>query len=152
MFNKIKNFSYKPYLKQLQDVRVLGLLVFLVLVLLVSWSGVKVIQTNYELEQKISKLQQEVEVQELENANLKLRNEYYTTNEFQELAARRQFGLAAPGEKLVIIPKSVALAHTVDLPELIKKTEVIAIADKPKYQKNFEAWVNFFLNRQSSND
>lgn len=147
MFEKIKKYQKHPYVQQLQDVRVVGLLVFVVLVLLVSWSGVKVIQTNYNLEKQITRLQQEVEVLELENSNQKLRNQYYNTDQFLELAARRQFGLAAPGEKLILVPKQVALAHTVDLPKMDEK-EVAPVVERPKYQENFEAWVDFFLHRR----
>ena len=151
MLEKIKNIDYKPYVKQLRDVRVLGLLVFVFLVLLVSWSGVKVIQTNYELEKRISKLQQEVEVLALENANQKLRNQYYETDQFLELAARRQFGRAAPGEKLILVPQQVALAQTVDLPNQSQPPKA-APTDPPRYQKNFEAWINFFLRRPQAGD
>jgi len=146
MLKKIKRIDYRSYVKQLQDVRTLGLMVFVCLVLLVSWSGVKVIQLNYELEKRISKLQQEVEVLSLENANQKLRNKYYETDQFLELAARRQFGRGAPGEQLILVPEEVALAYTVDRPDQLKETEAELVA-KPEYQQNFEAWVQFFLHR-----
>lgn len=149
MFDKIKNIDYKTHLKQLRDVRMLGLIVFLVLVLLTSWSGIKVIQTNYELEKRIVTLQQQNEVQALENANQRLRNQYYNTDQFLELAARRQFGKAAPGEKVILVPKEVALRHTIDVPTHPEQKKVEPAADKPAYQKNFEAWINFLLHRQN---
>jgi cell division protein FtsB len=151
MFEKIKTYQKHPYMQQLRDVRVLGLLVFVMLVLLTTWSGIKVIQTNYELARRVASLEQEVEVRQLENANLRLRNQYYETDEFLELAARRQFGRAAPGEKLMLVPKEVALSHTVDLSGKSKTTaEQPQEGDKPAYQRNFEAWVNFFLHRTPS--
>ncbi len=150
MFNKIKKLLKSDTVKQMQDVRVLGLIVFALLVLLVSWTGVKVIQTNYELERSISKLRQENEVRELENANLKLRNQYYNTDQFLELAARRQFGLGAPGEKLILIPKAVALAQTVELPSTSPQDAAQVESKKSKQQSNFESWINFFLHRQQS--
>lgn len=151
MFAKIQNWLNHPLVKQLRDVRAVGLLVFGVVVLLVSWSGVKVIQSNYELQKKISRLEQENSVQQLSNDNLELRNQYLKTDEYLELAARRQFGKGAPGETLVAIPKAVALAHTVDLPkEEVQKPA--SVANRPTYQKNFEAWMNFFLHREQSID
>ncbi|MBI1857200.1 septum formation initiator family protein [Candidatus Saccharibacteria bacterium] len=148
MLKKIKNYYKSPIWQQIRDVRFLGFMVFGVLVLLVSWSSVGIIQTNYDLQKQISKLEQQNTIQELENNNLKLRNEYYNTDQYLELATRRQFGKAVPGEKLVLVPRGVALAHTIDLPDPNKK-----IVDKPKpkkplYQKNFEAWMNFFMHRQ----
>ena len=128
----------------------LGLLAFGVIAILVTWSGVKAVQTNYELQKQISSLTQENQVQQLQNNNLSLTNDYYKTNEFLDLAARRQFGKAAPGEKEYLVPKSVALAHTVSLPQSTTSIKVSDSSSKPSYQKNFEAWIDFFLHRQSS--
>jgi cell division protein FtsB len=146
MFEKIKNYQDHPRVQQLRDVRVLGLVVFAVLALLVSWSGVKVIQSNYALQRQITKLQQQNEVLQLTNNNLKLKNQYLNTSEYLELSARRQFGKAASGEKLILVPKQVALAHTTTPAQPSKKT-VKTQVHKPTYQRNFEAWMNFFLHR-----
>ena len=148
MIEKIKNSHYLAYAQQLRDVRVLGLVFFGALVLLVSWSGIQVIQTNYDLQKQISQLQQQNEVQQLENNNLKLRNEYYNTDEYLELTARKQFGKAAPGETVLLVPKSVALAHTVAPPQTATKSAVVSVVHKPGYQQNFEAWMDFFLHRE----
>jgi cell division protein FtsB len=146
MLNKIKTTIKHPWITQFKDVRAIGLLVFGVVVLLISWSGVKVIQSNFELQKKISTLSQENAVRQLANDNLELRNQYLKTDQFLELAARRQFGKGAPGETLITIPKAVALKHTVEpaAPSAKAKAEP---DHKPTYQKNFEAWMNFFLNR-----
>jgi len=148
MLEKIKNSHYFYYLQELRDVRVLGLVVFGALVLLVSWSGIQVIQTNYDLQKQISKLQQENQVQQLENTNLKLRNEYYNTDQYLELSARKQFGKAAPGETVLLVPKSVALAHAAALPQTTIKSMATVATHKPTYQRNFEAWMDFFLHRE----
>lgn len=145
MIEKIKNQPWKYYAKQLKDVRVLGLLVFVVIALLVAWSSLSAIETNYDLQKQISQLEQENNIQKLANNNQNLRNAYYNSNEFLELAARRQFGKAAPGETLVIIPKNVALAHTVKLAATTSdKTNTV---NSSRYQRNFEAWMDFFAHR-----
>lgn len=149
MLEKIKTADKKALLSQLRDTRTLGLLVFVVLVLLVSWSGIKSIQTNYELQRTIARLEQEVEVMELENANAKLRNQYLETDQFLELAARRQFGKAAPGEKLIIVPEEVALSYTTE-PTKEEAATKQSQAQKSRYQRNFEAWMEFFFRQQSS--
>lgn len=145
MLQKIKNII-TVVSTRITDVSFLGQAVFAVLVLLVSWSGVKSIQTNYELQKQISGLEQERDVQKLKNDNLKLKNEYLNTDEFLELAARRQFGKAAPGEKMVVIPKTVAMKYTKEIqvttPELVQEK---ASEDKPGYQKNLEAWSEFLF-------
>lgn len=148
MSRKIQIEKYWNHLKGLRDVRMVGLLVFTVLVLLVSWSGVGVIQANYELQKKIANLEQAVALNELENSNLELRNQYYETDQYLELQARRQFGLAAPGERLFIVPKHVALAYGVE-PVIPPPETVVEEPEKPLYQENFEAWMDFLFRPKS---
>lgn len=136
------------YMKRLTDVRFLGQVVFVILVLLMSWSGVKAIQTNYGLQKQISSLKQQNALQKLKNDNLALDNQYYNSAQYLELAARQNFGLAAAGEKEVIVPKSVALAYTVNLPETTKKS--VAELNQSSFQRNIQSWVDFFLNRPNS--
>lgn len=148
--------KFQPYLKQLvmfaerlRDIKFAGLMLFLVIVLLISYSGVKSIQSNYELQKQISSLQQHNDVQKLANTNLQLENQYYNTDTYLDLAARQNFGLAAPGEKEIVVPKDVALGYTVALPRTVKQVD--NPSDKqPPAQRNFEAWVNFFLHRQNT--
>jgi len=150
---KIKTKEYKRkvvyYAQKLSDIRFVGQLVFTVLVLLITWSGIKSIQTNYGLQKQISTLKQQNTVRQLQNNNLGLQNQYFNSDQYLELAARQDFALAAPGEKEVIVPESVALAYTTSLPTPVKP--VTASGQPPMYQKNFESWVNFFLHRQSTN-
>lgn len=133
------------YLQRLTDISFLGQVVFVVLVLLISWSGIKAIQTNYGLQKKISALKQQNTVQKLQNDNLALKNQYFNSNQYLELQARQNFGLAASGEQEVVVPKSVALSYTVDLPSL-KPPD--AKVKQPAYQRHFQSWVDFFLHRQ----
>jgi len=152
MLPKIKQYQtiIMDYVQKLQDVRVLAAAVFVVIVLLVSWSGVKAIDTNYGLQKQISELQQQNAVQQLSNTNMQLQNEYYNTPQYLELAARASLGLAAPGETELIVPQSVALSHTVNLADADVVQSTKTKAKQPAYQRNFQAWVNFFLHRQHS--
>jgi len=133
---------------RLRDVKFAGMIGFVVVVLLVSWSGVKAIQSNYDLQKQIAGIKQQNQVQALSDDNLKLENEYYDTDTYLELSARQNFGLAAAGEKEVLVPKDAALKYTVDLPKVSTTADTPA-TKQPKSQRNFEAWVNFFLHRQS---
>jgi len=137
--------SIKTQALKLRDVRTVGTLVFVVLVLLISWSGVKAIQTNFKLQQEVVRLQQENEVKKLQNENQKLQNQYYTTAQYREVTARENFGLAAPGETVLLVPKDVAMAHTVPMP---KDSEAATSAKKrPFWQENFQSWMDFLLHR-----
>lgn len=143
------NINIEHYQKQLidlagrfRDIRFTGQVVFACIVLLISWSGVKTIQTNYELQKQISKLQQQNAVHALENKNLELQNQYYRTDDYLELSARRNFGLGKPGEKELLVPQSVAYQYA---PET--KTASTDIPESTTRTSNLQAWVNFFLNR-----
>jgi cell division protein FtsB len=144
--------KFEDFAMQFRDVRAIGLLLFLVIVLLVSWSGVKVIDTNYRLQKDITRLEQQNEVAELTNTNLKLQNEYYGTDQYLDIAARQDFGLAAPGETVLNIPREVALAHTVDLPNTDQAEAKKTKARQPAYQRNFQSWINFLLGRPTAED
>lgn len=136
------------FVRRLSDVGFLGQVLFVILVLLISWSGIKTIQTNYGLQKQITALKQQNELQQLQNDNLALNNQYFNSNQYLELSARQNFGLAFAGEKEIIVPKSVAMTHTIDLPP---NRPMTADAHKPAYQRNFESWTNFFLHRQPVN-
>lgn len=138
------------YILQFRDVRAAGLLLFLVVVLLISWSGIKVIDTNYRLQKQISALEQQVQVQKLGNTNTRLTNDYYQTDQYLEIAARQNFGLAKPGETVLNVPQNVALAHTVDVPDADRTEAKKTQAKRPAYQRNFQAWVNFLFHRETS--
>lgn len=138
----------RQYVLSLRDVRNVGLLVFTVIVLLISWSGVKSIQTNYGLQKQISTLQQQNAVAQLQNQNLQLQNQYLSTNQYLEVSARQNLGLGMPGETELLVPKSVALAHTVKQPG-----STAASSEVPKqtfWQRHLQAWANFFLGRSST--
>ncbi len=149
MLDKIKKYQAHEFIQQFRDVRFNGFIVFGVLVLLVSWSGVSVIETNFELQKQVSKLEQENQVSQLENNNLKLQNEYYNSNQYLELTARRQFGKGQPGEKLLLVPASIAKKYTVDIPAPSKQTDATPTLTKPLWQRNIESWVDFFMHRGS---
>jgi cell division protein FtsB len=147
---EIEKYKQKSllYVQRLGDLRFTGQLVFAVIVLLITWSGIKSIQTNYSLQKQISGLRQQVDLQQLRNNNLALQNEYLSSNQYLDVAARQNFGLAAPGEKELIVPESVAMAYTVNLPTVIDQNATAT--QQPGYQQNFQSWVNFFLHRQGN--
>src|SRR2546423_15715569 len=72
MHAKIKHYQEKTVaqVSQLRDLRVVGVLFFLIVLLLISWSGVKAIDTNYGLQKQIARLQQQNAVQKLTDNNL----------------------------------------------------------------------------------
>lgn len=135
------------FFREFNDTRIYGLLAFGVVAILVTWSGIKVVQTNYELEKKISVNKQRNAVEQLENQNLKLKNKYYESSQYLELSARRQFGKAAPGEKLYTVPENVALANTIEPAKTTQQTTEKPVAKKSTHAQNFSDWMDFLFKR-----
>ena len=144
MLHKIKTILSIYIIPNLRDVRLLGMLTLGVLVLLTSWSAVQIIEVNYSLQKEIAGLQAKNQVRRLENDNLKLQNEYLNTDTYLELAARDQFSKGAKDEKLILVPKEIALAHA---PKLVSKgtTQGTTQTNTPTYLKNLQAWRDFYL-------
>lgn len=135
---------------QWRDTRLWAFVVFAVVVVVASWSGVRVIETNYELQKKIARLQQQNQITQLQNENQKLKNQYLETDTYLELAAREQFGKAAPGEKLILVPESVALSNAREIPSQAPagNDRAIKAETAPSYIKNLKAWRDFVFSHK----
>jgi cell division protein FtsL len=143
--NKILN---NKRVKQLADTRNLVLYVFALIVLAITWSGVRTVQNNYDLQKQIAVLAQQNAVQELENGNAKLQNKYLQTDQYLDLAARQNLGLAAPGEKVVIVPKIIAMKY-IDQSLFVNKTSDNKDSTaKSKHAQNLQDWRDFLLGRK----
>ncbi len=127
------------------DPRLLGLLVLAFIGVSVVWNGARVVQQNYGLLQRIAVLEEENRILEIQNRNKEIQNEYYQSPEYAELKARRVNGKAANGEKVYIITRENALSG-LKTPEV--EAEAIIADEKPTYQKNFEAWIDFFFSKK----
>lgn len=148
---KYQEWAVKQF-DRLRDPRMIGIILFLVVVFLITWSGVKAIETNYGLQREISKLDQQNAVQKLSNETMQLQKEYYNTPQYLDIAARKEFGLAAPGETVLVVPRDVALKHTIETTAARQKKAQEAAVKKPALQRNFTAWMDFFLNRNHTSE
>jgi cell division protein FtsB len=140
---KTQIIKKKLYDKGLYDFRLVVLLIIGLIAVSVFWNGAKIIQTNYELTQKVAEIQNENEILELENRNKELQNQYLATDEFAELTARRVFGRASPGERVYIVPEEVALA-SLSQQSTSDNTEN---TEEFRPRSNFEAWMDIYFNR-----
>jgi cell division protein FtsB len=151
MSPEIKKIWTSERVKQLVDARNIGLYIFAIIVLAITWSGVKTVQRNYDLQRKIAELKQQNSVIDLQNQNTDLQNKYFQTDEYLELAARQNLGLAAPSEKILIVPKSVAMKYVgPSLDNTNSSSNNTSASDhRSKYIKNIEAWRDFLLGRKN---
>src|SRR3954462_11617839 len=107
MFDEIQKILNSKKLRRLADARNIALYIFGIVVLAIAWSGAKTVQNNYELQKQIVGLRQQNAILSLQNDNTALQNQFYQTNEYLELSARQNLGLAAPGEQVMVVPNSV---------------------------------------------
>jgi hypothetical protein len=109
------------------------------------WGSLGVMQRNYTLQKQVDDKQQQLLVAQLDTETAQLQQRYYQTTEYQELAARQDFGLAAPGEKLLILPPNSQAAIAADA----ASTNSVAVTGPPI--GNFEQWMDFLFGGNSKN-
>jgi len=103
------------------------------------WGALSVMQRNYTLQRTVDLKKQQLQVAELQTANLKLQQQYYKTAEYQELALRESLGLALPGERQLILPPNSQAAKDSD------KTAPVTVASTSTSTTNIEQWINFLF-------
>jgi len=112
--------------------------VIVVVVLALVFMIVRSLEQNYQSEAYIKEQLLENEIQEIENENLALQQEYFQSAEFLELSARKA-NKALPGENLVILPET-------DYDEKVN----IGVASTPTDTRtNFEKWLEFLFGFRS---
>ena len=91
------------------------------------------VKRNYDLQQQISKLQQDISDLQIEKDQLAYKIQYYQTDSYKEKEARSRLGLQAQGEGVIILP------HGDD-----SHTEEQTKQAKP-HRNNFQQWADFLL-------
>ena len=79
--------------------------VVIIAVLVLVFMTVKTLEQNYQSEIYIKQSELENSIQGIENENMKLRQDYYKSSEYLELAARMA-NKSLPGESLVVLPET----------------------------------------------
>lgn len=130
-------------IKMLLDVRNIGMYLFALLAISVTWSSVRALQQNFKLQQQIAVLQQQNAINQLENETIALRNKYLQSDEYIELEARRQTGKGLPGEKAILIPKDAAIARTIEPLPVVQAPSVATTQKAPWYIQNTRDWLSF---------
>ena len=110
---------------------------FLFIVLLVASVGS--IAKNWELQQQINAKKTEVELLELDVNKKKLENQYFASDEYQELEARKLLGKKLPGEVMIDLPNNSEIAKN--------KHPKLTLDERIEARKlsNFEQWIEFLF-------
>jgi len=104
----------------------------LVVVFLGSGLG-KEFYRDYQIEKEIDSLQNEIEAVEKDNYQLTQLIEYYKTDEYKEVEARKRFSLKKKGESVIIIKSNPRVLGDFDIKE------------ENKNLPNYVKWWNYFF-------
>ena len=128
---RVKYYTKKDYL----TVHNIAAAAALILGLVFTYNAITATTRNWQLEQKLKEAKLQSVKLELEVDTLKLEQNYYKTEEYQEIMAREKQGMMLEGETMVILPENTEAA--------IKKYSEI---DEPSQKRsNFDEWLDFLF-------
>ena len=139
--NKIKTWVRRAryYLKHdFLTVENVVLLFAIILCLVWTYQSIKAMSRNWDLSEKLMAENKELELLTVETEAAELENEYYRSNEYQELMARKYLDKQLPGEKMVVLPDNSEEAQK-------KHKEIEQITEEKEDYSNFEKWMRFLF-------
>ena len=108
-----------------------------ILCLVWAYQSIVAMTKNWELAETLSERRKELELLTIEVEAAELENEYYKTEEYQELAARKYLDKILPGEKMVVMPDNSEAAKN--------KYKVEEKQVEEKNYSNFEKWMLYLF-------
>lgn len=138
--NKMKTFFRRLKYKMRHDyftVENMVLLFAIILCLVWTYQSVAAMSRNWELSERLTKEKKELELARIEVETAELENEYYKTDEYRELLARKYLDKEMSGEHMVILPENSEEAKN--------KYEFTEVETKEVEYSNTEKWVNFLF-------
>lgn len=129
---RISYFTKKDFLT-VHNIATIGAII---LGLVFTYNAITATTRNWQLEQKLKERTLESAKLEIEVQTLTLEKQYYNTDEYQEIMARKKQNKMLPGETMVIMPNNSEKAKT-KYSEIDNQTE--------KKRSNFEEWLDFLF-------
>lgn len=115
------------------------LVVAIVLCLVWTYQTIAAMSRNWELSERLTAERKQLELASLEVEMTELENEYYRTDEYQELMARRNLDKKTAGENMVVMPENSDAAKNKHAEEV----KTVAV-EEPEYS-NFEKWMMYLF-------
>lgn len=113
------------------------LLAAILLCLMLTYQSIVAMSRNWELSEKLRAEKKELELLTVETEASELENEYYKTDEYQELLARRSLDKQFSGENMVVMPQNSEEAKN-------KYKKINTKAEEKEYS-NFEKWMMYLF-------
>ncbi|MEO8691166.1 MAG: hypothetical protein ABI397_00090 [Candidatus Saccharimonas sp.] len=109
-----------------------------------AWGSISTIQRNFAAQKSLVEQQRQLELTQLEVDLLKYQQNYYKTSEYQDLAARRDLGLASPGEDVLMLPPNSQAVINEDAADADSANPTDAHPTPVKQTEgNFNQWLDF---------
>ena len=105
-----------------------------------TWGSISAMTRNWTLSQELIERERQKALLELEVETLELENEYYHSNEYKELSARKYQNKKLPGETMIYLPANSEAAKAKH--DNINNTD--SAVDTPQLA-NFEQWMAFLF-------
>ena len=107
--------------------------------LLCVYGAISAMSRNWDMEREVAQAQQELDLLQIEVQTIALENQYYASEEYQELAARAKANKKFEGEFLVYLPpNSDKAVHRHDNDKKSQQQE-------EKQESNFSQWLSFLF-------
>ena len=116
-----------------------NIVLVLAIVLCLTWTyqSIAAMSRNWELSETLITEKKELELLNIEVEMAELENEYYKSEEYQELMARKLLDKKLDGENMVVLPENSETAKNK------YKKEIVGVADKE--YSNFEKWMMYLF-------
>ena len=117
-----------------------NVVLMLAIVLCLTWTyqSIAAMSRNWELSERLATGYKELELLKMEVEAAELENEYYKTEEYQELLARKYLDKQTEGENMVVMPENSAEAKN-------KHTNTDVRGESRKEYSNFERWMMYLF-------
>lgn len=138
--NKIKTFFRKLKFVLKHDffsIENVVLIVAIILCAVWTYQAIMAMSRNWELSERLTAERKTLELASIEVEAAELENEYYKSDEYQELLARRNLDKQFEGEKMVVMPINSDEAKN-------KHKEKPAIQEEKTYS-NFDQWMRYLF-------
>ena len=117
------------------------LIIAVCLCLFWTYQSISSMSRNWTLAENLSAEKAELELLQLEVEAAELENDYYKTDEYQEIAARKYTNKQLEGEHLVYLPANSEQAKN--------KHQTTTDGEENQEYSNFEKWLRFLFPNNS---
>lgn len=136
---KLRRLNYKTR-HDLLTVENVVLFLAIILCLVWTYQSVAAMSRNWELSERLTSERKTLELLRNEVEVTKMANEYYKTDEYQELVARKNLDKKLNGENMVVMPENSEEAKNKH-----KEVSVVTKLMEEKEYSNFEKWMMYLF-------